>query len=528
MKLFNLKKVSTLIIITLLIVSCNKSENLSNLPPGPDTKQVNPTPEGGISAGGGGTLPAEPISVQRVFEIVDQAKKLLRLYINYERKYKDLVFYNNFYDGEENLATQLEKTDIEVMEEAPCKDKFGNEVDASVYGERTNTICLSAQRVASKLIEANAYQEILALLIHELSHFLGSNEEEATDLQRFSLFGLSKLSSDGFAMIEAVTWDDVHDYSFKRMFEKIDQAILDNNLHKLSENIRALHVALEKKGGTVGDTFRPLVYFDYLIGDYHNIMLAKLRLANSFINSLNLSSSDDELYQKCFGEQTLKKISEFSKECFIVHEEDNIYPDYAIKKINNPGELKKYLEDVYIYSIDLMDYIRAIAFNKPLPYFHLPTNLQEKNPWNSYLGKYELKLVNCSSEGEVGRWGLGDLIEIEIFETTKNYPLENMKTTYLREKMSNGSREDEIASGAGNNNTMKVFDNGQDGVVAEEENGNRWYDRQAHGWNKTTKTLKKMSDDEFIYTVKYDYFRYSSYNGAIQSTKECSYKAYKQ
>ena len=65
----------------------NPSPNAGSTPPA-STEQSS-SPEGGISAGGGGTLPANPIYPYRVTEIVGEAKRQLRLYFNYQRKWKE-------------------------------------------------------------------------------------------------------------------------------------------------------------------------------------------------------------------------------------------------------------------------------------------------------------------------------------------------------------------------------------------------------------------------------------------------------
>ena len=73
--------------------SCNKNSEV--LPKGSGViKEDGQTPQdpnegddGGISAGGGGTLPADPISVFEVVHSIEQAKLILRMSFNAARRF---------------------------------------------------------------------------------------------------------------------------------------------------------------------------------------------------------------------------------------------------------------------------------------------------------------------------------------------------------------------------------------------------------------------------------------------------------
>ena len=246
--------IASLIITSAFTLTACKSESaapadIQKLQQPEDHANDNET-EGGISAGGGGTLPANPIAVFQAKEIVGKAKQFLRLYFNYERRYfsksTSALDYKKFYYGENNLATQLEKTDIEILEDKPCLNKFGKEVDASIYASRANTICISAQRIAPKLIKENASKEINALLVHELSHFLGANEKEATDIQKWVVIRIREVSSKEADQLESKLQDLTtglgYDFSqVETLLKAIDQnRIIDikKSLEKIFQNLR--------------------------------------------------------------------------------------------------------------------------------------------------------------------------------------------------------------------------------------------------------------------------------------------------
>lgn len=142
--------------------------------------------EGGITAGGGGTLPVDPITVDDVYDVMRTSKQVLRLYINFKRLFPmgATPTEKKYFFAAKNLGTVLEMTDVEVLRDQPCEDRNGKDVDGSIYASKPGRICLSAYRVAPKLMERDAHSEIDALLLHELSHLLGSTEKEAVELQK--------------------------------------------------------------------------------------------------------------------------------------------------------------------------------------------------------------------------------------------------------------------------------------------------------------------------------------------------------
>lgn len=523
-------KLSLKSVLCVLIVSlsaCKKNEDpnnpISNTPPTPPS-QGTQTPEsdeeGGISAGGGGTLPANPIGAYKVVEIVDSAKRTLKLYFNHQRKYNpsfpELEDYKYFF-GDNNLTTVLEKTEIEILEDRPCKNKFGKDVDASIHASRPNTICLSAFRIAPKLIEENAQKEILALLIHELSHFLGSNEKEAVSLQKMTAYHLQNLTNQDLGLAELRLWDAPH------QVEKIFRS--KQTIHDLisKENLPSIRAELElvSKGLSDFEKFfeqQPLSFTDFTLNEYERLLHSKLRLARIFVESIDptyrFQLDSKEIYEKCFETGESFTALEISKSCSVFYlDKENIYSNYQIHKIKSTADLKPFLSDVFLYVHNLSQHVRSIAFNLSPIYFHLPNFENTLDHWKKFIGNYQIIDKQCQSDWPKNYNGFQRLEHIEIGLGTSNYPLENEQTITLTEKEPNMSSTHHLKNGGGQYNSMKVFGDHNSATMTDEK-GTRWYDRQGHGYSKTTKIIESINEEIFMTMVldsmSYDHRGYNS------------------
>lgn len=167
---------------------------------------------GAVSGGGGGTLPANPVTISEIKEIVEKALPEMRLLA---REMSRRVFRGSetaleakLFGGPVTIIDLLEETGYELRLDKPCFDRFGNEVDASIFANKPNTICISAFRIAPKLIEERARVETLALIFHEISHKLGTSEAEATEFQKEAAFLLSRADPDELNLPQSMMISD--------------------------------------------------------------------------------------------------------------------------------------------------------------------------------------------------------------------------------------------------------------------------------------------------------------------------------
>lgn len=518
------------ILAAALILSLNSCKNsndndVDKVSPNPGVQQ-RPDPEGGISAGGGGTLPANPVYPYRVTQILGEAKRQLRLYLNYERKYKRSItdLDEKYIFSEENLATQLEKTDIEILEDKPCLDRNGHEVDASVVATRPNTICFSAFRVAPKLVEEVANKEIVALLVHELSHFLGSSEEEAVRLQQFAAIMLQRVSSkdyeklnDGFFAIGASDELSIG-ANFK---DGALKAIEKNDLKAGRAEIDKAYEKLSKFDQDFSNL--PYAYLDYRLENYKSVLLAHLRLVSMYLSSQDpedpYTDAAKAQYEKCFGDKTEVSTPEIQSNCSYVWQ-DVFDQGYVFKKATNPTEAVQDLAAVQLFMHELSAQVRWIGFDYPLPRFTMPGDLEKIHPWSQFIGKYNVEVINCETTDPKGYNSFQNLKFIELKSDVAQYPIANLHVVTMTENYGNMWGSTPFYNNAGMG-VMLVSGN-ENLALMTEEKGTRWYDRQIHGSSVLTKSIKR-TPQELTYTMKSEYFMYD-YRGVHQGHQSCQYR----
>jgi hypothetical protein len=143
---------------------------------------------GSISGGGGGTVPANPVGNAVIADILKESRSTLLMYFRSLDAGPGKWPTNEgddrrLFGGSPSIYDVINETVIEAQSSAPCRDGDGNEVDGSIV-TTNGGICISLQRLGAKLDRTNAFSQTVALVAHELSHKLGFNEDEATQLQK--------------------------------------------------------------------------------------------------------------------------------------------------------------------------------------------------------------------------------------------------------------------------------------------------------------------------------------------------------
>ena len=142
---------------------------------------------GSVSGGGGDTLPPNPIGSAGIVNMLPELRGPIVSYFwaleNYESKLPGRSNYSVFFDGPVTIYQVIDSLKIEALTEAPCLDSSGKEVDGSAYIDPRTEICISAFRLGSKLDQVTAFAQTMGLVIHEISHKFGFDEEAASELQ---------------------------------------------------------------------------------------------------------------------------------------------------------------------------------------------------------------------------------------------------------------------------------------------------------------------------------------------------------
>lgn len=176
---------------------------------------------GAVSGGGGGTTNPSPVDPELVAESIRHyAGPVLLMWLNQEESnYLNLSQdkkqnspFRKLFEGERDIFSLLLTTKVELNMASPCKDAFGHPKDGSMHASQTGSICISPFTMGPKLNEYNVEAETLALVMHEISHLVGTTEEEAEVIQLALLNRLMRMDLlDILAGLESLTNPNMSD-----------------------------------------------------------------------------------------------------------------------------------------------------------------------------------------------------------------------------------------------------------------------------------------------------------------------------
>lgn len=164
--------------------------------------------DGGVGSGGGGTSNPAPVPQSEIIDLVQGgAAPLLitwfqrqeEIFLSASPEAQSRSVFRKVFTSSRTVYEVIRGVRITLREEEPCYDSAGNPWDGSVGSSRYE-ICLSPFSMAPKLNELNFEAETLALLAHEISHLLGTTEEEARAIQRRALPHFTKIDLGSVTM----------------------------------------------------------------------------------------------------------------------------------------------------------------------------------------------------------------------------------------------------------------------------------------------------------------------------------------
>lgn len=394
---------------------------------------------GGMDGGGGGTLPTYPVPVYMVQDIAYEAKpKLLFLFNSYERQLKypqrnSLV--SKLFLGPRKVQDVLKDLRVEVRSDQPCLSSQGTEVDGSIFGIKPNTICISAFRISQKVDMAVADREILALLAHEVSHFMGADESEATDLQKeiaWSILNSPQGTEIDFERIR-------NDYSdgislLEKTIEELEENRLDTGLSWFS---RALVALTRMKADSASLIFRA---FSPREEDYQDLLRLRLIWAARFLKTT--IPGPDQTEHKNNYEVRFNGRDHFLLADEILFE-NHLYAMEKILKIDSTSELIDLLISITKEYEVRSAYLYQSTFGNDWLLIDGHLTKTFINPWENFTGSYYVQKIECTSS-EDSSLNM-DLLKIRIYKSGDSLILEK-KTPW-------GYASDRIELGAFNFNT---------------------------------------------------------------------------
>jgi hypothetical protein len=141
--------------------------------------------DGGVSGGGGGSVPENPVGRYAVEEFLQDARGELLMFFNGQDRGLAGGLFSDLFHSSPNIYEIVRQTKIGIKQNGPCIGKDGKEYDGSVVGPDSTSICISTDQLGKKLTKDNAHRQTLALVAHEYAHLLGYDEDKAVKLQKF-------------------------------------------------------------------------------------------------------------------------------------------------------------------------------------------------------------------------------------------------------------------------------------------------------------------------------------------------------
>jgi len=347
---------------------------------------------GGIDGGGGGTLPANAITIGHVFNTIRYDAKInLRMYfrgLEQSSDFKPQPYDQKLFGGPTTLLNVLENTEIEIPTSGPCYDAFGKAVDGSVHASKPNTICISAFSIAPKLIQERAVPEILALIAHELSHLLGTTEVEADLIQQ-------KAVND----LRFADWQKARNFVGGEYWKSSQiSTIAKQDITNKSANEIVLILERLNDYFDVYAWDHPLAVFTQKDQDYLAFQKAKLNLMQWYALSISTDPTSTEWknkYDSLFsqgGQVRLSDVPGFGGA-------QNQYSHLTLNRIQNFQEIQQQLNEIQDHSHYVSTYLWNMLETNPLPALPDP-DVTFKNPWIPLVGLYDVIGTSCSKVGD--------------------------------------------------------------------------------------------------------------------------------
>lgn len=443
---------------------------------------------GGMDGGGGGTLPTHPAPVHLIREIVSESKaKLLHLLNKYETRteYDDSnTLLKKLYGGPRKAQDVLNDLRVEIREEKPCLTSHGTEVDASIHAVKPNTICISAFRISKKIDQAIVEREILALLAHEVSHFMGADETEAEKIQKDVAWSILN-GTYGPAYDPKKSRDEISSAAdfIRKTAEEIQKGELNSAADWLSRALAALTHAQGSSADSIFKIFSPREM------DYQDVLRLRLFWAHRYLETLipgqNQSSKQKE-YENRFGD---KDFVELKEEFF---SDTHSYVNERIDKIKSSNDLVKLLKVLHReYEVRAAYSWQSIYGNNWLSLEgHLTKTFS--NPWVNFTGVYSVKNAECTAKSSF----TSELTELKVYWSGENL--------YLGKVYPNMFSNDRIVLGAYNVNTY-LNDYGlisEGKVYMTHQMGGTWSDRMYLHRTTSKLTLETLPNQTFKITIE--------------------------
>ena len=310
--------------------------------------------DGGMSAGGGGTVVANPIGERGIESILYNVRQDLYLFFNKVSMYPYPI--DPKVDAiKDKIQGVISATKIYASENG-CRDKFGEDVDGSIYSPREHSICISLKNLGTKLTNENARLQTSALVAHEYTHVLGYGEEDAVRVQNFVLGGFGDSTHAG-KMLEDMT------SAAQTLRSDAEEIVSKTNLtwNIACYNADKMQVDIGKFE-ELGDHDGLSFYDSWFLMGRNSFVVKALALRDGVCRFSDFYSNGDNL--KVLYPQAFRGASEVTVEEYVKNGGADMggpfFNGTTVTKIDNLSQARDQAQDVSAYYGRLIDYIQSL------------------------------------------------------------------------------------------------------------------------------------------------------------------------
>lgn len=360
---------------------------------------------GAVSGGGGGTLPANPVSIREIDEIVKTALPEMRLVA---REMSRRVFRGaespldiKLFGGPKTIVDLLEETGYELRTDKPCLDRFGNEVDASIFANKPNAICISAFRIAPKLIEERARVETLALIFHEISHKLGTSEAEATEFQKEAAYLLSQADPDELNLPQSMMISDFP-HSVSRVLVALAANIEKGATNKVLEELTKDLSQRAFDFSTATNPKNPYSYYSRRQDEYVGWLTMRLQVAKQTLFAR--VDEDREYWEKRLDEifgagGTVTTYGSYLRQQAPSSYRGNDFENNILLRPQTDQDLIEELRSLGAAFVDETEYLHPFGSMAGLALLKHASDspTAKRSPFAMFVGRYKVSDVTCTA-----------------------------------------------------------------------------------------------------------------------------------
>jgi len=319
---------------------------------------------GGVVDGGGNTGSDTPMPTSEIVDTIKNSRRVA-LYIfraldygyDWSKNPEPAAAIGTKLFGEKyTIYNALEEAKFVIKPHGACRGPNGEANDASVDA-KTKKVCFSLESLSRKLYTNSGRLELLALVAHEVSHFVGTTEAEANALQELVR---ARISNQPIASYDQIA--NRYKSNIARLKSTLEKTVIPkierNHITFACMDLAALTTTMNETRGsnTFGDG-GIMVPTNEDIDWLQISMIKKMNLVSSLC--FNENQLTWRWIQTTFGEKSEISAADYMRS-ILKGEDPGPLPNVTIRKVlQNPAAARKEFDDIIAIATKILDRIAS-------------------------------------------------------------------------------------------------------------------------------------------------------------------------